>query len=231
MRKVFFPLRIEDIQDSVKHVLDASPRENPFNNNFPGKGWYAVFLKRHPNITLRISEGITAASLIVAEADIRKWFSSIQAYLTEKHLIDILEDPTRIYNGDETCVLLCPNNKKVHQKGQKKCEVQHQPKNNITVMFTFSARRDITPPMVIYAYKRPSEILYSVPDEWGVGCSVDGWMKNQLFYEYIGNVFHPYLKRSGLTFPVLLFVDGHCTHLTYEISELCSKLQINFNFT
>jgi hypothetical protein len=51
-------------------------------------------------------------------------------------------------------------------------------------------------------------------------------MKKQLFCEYIGNVFDPYLKRKAVKFPVLLFVNGHCTHLTYEISELCSKLQI-----
>jgi hypothetical protein len=47
-----FPLRIEDVQASVKYFLDATPRENPFKNNLPGKGWYAAFLKRHPNITL-----------------------------------------------------------------------------------------------------------------------------------------------------------------------------------
>lgn len=224
-----FPRRMEDIQASVKYFLDATPRENPFQDNLPGRGWYQAFLKRHPNITLRTSEGITAASSVVAEADIRNWFSNVEDYLKEKQLFDVLEDPSRIYNGDETCFWLCPKNKKVlAPRGAKNVyEIQHHPKNNITVMFTFSACGDVTPPMIIYAYKRlPTEIVKSVPETWGIGCSDNGWMKNHLFYEYIGNVFYPYLKQNNIKFPIALFVDGHSTHLTYEISELCTKLEI-----
>lgn len=193
-----FPLRMEDIQVSVKYFLDAVPRNNPFKNILSGRGWYQAFLKRHPNITLRTSEGITAASSVVSESNIRSWFSNVEAYLKDKDLIDILADPSRTYNGDETCFWLCPNNKKVlAPKGAKNVyEIQHHPKNNITVMFTFSAHGDVTPPMIIYAYKRlPSEIVKSVPDSWGIGCSDNGWMKNQLFYVYIGNILYPYLKK------------------------------------
>ncbi|XP_072401161.1 uncharacterized protein [Diabrotica undecimpunctata] len=79
-----FPRRMEDIQAYVKYFLDAAPRENPFKDNHPGRGWYHSFLKRHPNITLRTAEGMTAASSVVAEADIRNWFTSVEDYLKEK---------------------------------------------------------------------------------------------------------------------------------------------------
>lgn len=72
----------------------------------------------------------------------------------------------------------------------------------------------------------PSEIVKSVPDTWVIGCSDNGWMKNQLFYEYIGNILCPYLKKINIKFLIILFVDGHSTHLTYEISDFCSKLEI-----
>lgn len=85
-----FPRRMEDIQASVKYFLDATPRENPFTDNVLGRGWYLAFLKRHPNITLRTSEGITSASSVVAEADIRGWFSSVEAYVKEKNMSHIL---------------------------------------------------------------------------------------------------------------------------------------------
>ncbi|XP_072380801.1 uncharacterized protein [Diabrotica undecimpunctata] len=219
---------MEDIQASGKYFLDAAPRENPFKDNHPGRRWYHSFLKRHPNITLRTAEGITAASSVVAEADIRNWFTNVEDYLKEKQLFEILEDPSRIYNGDETCFWLCPKNKKVlAPRGVKNVyEIQHHSKNNIIVMFTFSACGVVTPPMIIYAYKRlPAEIVKSVPDTWGIGCSDNGWMKNQLFYEYIGNIIYPYLSKNNIKFPIALF-DGHSTHLTYEISELCTKPQI-----
>ncbi|XP_072400523.1 uncharacterized protein [Diabrotica undecimpunctata] len=220
---------MEDIQASVKYFLGAAPRENPFKDNHPGRGWYHSFLKRHPNITLRTAEGITAASSVVAEADIRNWFTNLEDYLKEKQLFEILEYLSRIYNGDETCFWLCPKNKKVlAPRGAKNVyQIQHHSKNNITVMFTFSACGVVTPPMIIYAYKRlPAKIVKSVPDTWGIGYGDNGWMKNQLFYEYIGNILYPYLSKNNIKFPIALFVDGHSTHLTYEISELCTKLQI-----
>ncbi|XP_072394938.1 uncharacterized protein [Diabrotica undecimpunctata] len=94
-------------------------------------------------------------------------------------------------------------------------------------MFTFSACGVVTPPMIIYAYKRlPVEIVKSVPDTWGIGYGDNGWIKNKLFYEYIGNILYPYVSKNNIKFPIALFVDGHSTHLTYEISELCTKLQI-----
>lgn len=224
-----FPVRSEDVQISVKKFLDNYPRPNPFTENLPSRGWMRAFLRRHPNVSLRTSEAITAASANISESDIRKWFIEIESYLKEKHLFDILEDPNRVFNGDETCFLLCPKNKKVlAPKGAKNVyEVEHHPKKNLTVMFTFGASGLLTPPMIIYAQSRlTSAIINSVPGEWGIGLSDNGWMKHESFYEYIGNVLHPFLRRNGTKFPIILFVDGHSTHLTYQVSQLCTKLEI-----
>lgn len=224
-----FPLRIDDIQYSVKNFLDKVPRKNPFSDNTPGRGWYKAFLRRHPDISLRTPEGITAASSNISESDIRQWFVQIELYLKEKGYYEILEDPTRVYNGDETCFFLSPKSKKVlAAKGSKNVyQIEHHPKVNLTVMFTFSASGDTTPPMIIYPYKRlPSSVLNSVPDKWGVGTSDTGWMKNENFFEYIGNVFYKHLKEKQIKFPIILFVDGHATHLTYQTSHLCAELGI-----
>ncbi|KAI4455654.1 hypothetical protein MML48_9g00000110 [Holotrichia oblita] len=94
-------------------------------------------------------------------------------------------------------------------------------------MFTFSAAGSVTPPMIIYPYKRlPAAVAKSVPGEWGIGTSDNGWMKSELFSEYISNILHPHLCKIGIQFPVILFVDGHKTHMTYELSTICTRLQI-----
>lgn len=94
-------------------------------------------------------------------------------------------------------------------------------------MFTFYANGDLTPPMIILPYKRlPGDIATKVPEEWGIGLSDNGWMKAELFYDYINNVLHPYLLKKGQMFPIILFVDGHKTHLTLQVSELCTNLKI-----
>lgn len=59
-----------------------------------------------------------------------------------------------------------------------------------------------------------------------IGLSDSGWMKAELFYNYIKNVFHPFLVRSKREFPVILSVGGHKTHLSLEVSELCKSLVI-----
>lgn len=93
--------------------------------------------------------------------------------------------------------------------------------------FTFSSQEEVTPPFIIYPYKRlPAAITASVPGQWGVGTSSNGWMKAELFYEYVANVFHPFLVKNNTKFPVILFVDGHSTHTSYQLRVLCRQLKI-----
>ncbi|XP_044753622.1 chaetoglobosin A biosynthesis cluster protein C-like [Coccinella septempunctata] len=108
-----FPQRKEDLQASVKNFLDENPRPNPFKDNLPGDGWYKSFLRRHPVLTERQSEGVTPSSANVSESDIRGWFTNIENYLKENDLFQILEDPSRIFNADETNFQLCPKTKTV----------------------------------------------------------------------------------------------------------------------
>ncbi|KAJ8929262.1 hypothetical protein NQ314_018055 [Rhamnusium bicolor] len=100
-------------------------------------------------------------------------------------------------------------------------------KENVTVMFTFSASGEICAPMIVYPYKRiPEKIIQSVPPQWGIARSDNGWMAAETFYEYITNVLHPYLIKQKTIFPIILFVDGHKSHITYNLSVLCNTLQI-----
>lgn len=51
-------------------------------------------------------------------------------------------------------------------------------------------------------------------------------MKSELFYEYAGNILNTFLVENEIPRPVILFVDGHKTHLTYHLSQSCSELEI-----
>lgn len=187
-------------------------------------------MKKHPEVSLRKSEVVSAASSKVSESDVRKWFQDIFAYLQEKGYRHILENPDRIFNGDETNFQQCPQNKRVlAPKGSKNVyEVDcAQAKTNLTVMFSFSASGVTTTQLIIYPYKRiPQEIANSVPKNFSFACSDTGWMKTEIFYEYIGNIFHPYVRKMNVEFPIILFVDGHKTHLDRKLSDLCTELEI-----
>ncbi|KAJ4446613.1 hypothetical protein ANN_13310, partial [Periplaneta americana] len=70
------------------------------------------------------------------------------------------------------------------------------------IQFTFKARFSsglVVPSMVVFPYKRiPAQIGSSVPDSWGIGRSDRGWMKTEVFYEYVGNVFVSFLKEKNI---------------------------------
>jgi hypothetical protein len=96
-------------------------------------------------------------------------------------------------------------------------------KENITVIFSFSANGKKCCPMIVYPYERiPEKIVRAVTAEWGIAGSDRGWMTCEVFHEYIANIFHPFLVSQGVIFPMVLFVDGHNSHLTYQLSVLCN---------
>lgn len=95
-------------------------------------------------------------------------------------------------------------------------------------MVSFSAAGKMCPPMIVFPYKSriPGDITRSVPDGWGIGHSESGWMQKELFYEYVANVFHPFLIKEKIKMPVILFVDGHRSYLTLKLSNLCEEKKI-----
>lgn len=214
----------------MREFLQNNKRPNPFKDDTPGNKWYSAFLKRHPEVSVRTPEGVTAASACVSEQDVRGWFMSTEDLLKEENVFDVLSCPSRIFNGDETNFVLCPKKDIVlAPTGCKNVyEVEKGPaKATLTVMCTFSADGKMCPPMIIYPYQRiPANVISKVPEKWGIGRSDNGWMKSEVFFEFIANVFHPYLQENNIQRPVILFVDGHKTHLTYYLSELCKELKI-----
>lgn len=76
--------------------------------------------------------------------------------------------------------------------------------------------------MIVYPLKRISKaIVMNLNPEWGVGRSDNGWMTSGLYYESISNIFYPWLLRNNIKLPVVLFVDGHRSHITYHVSQFC----------
>lgn len=88
--------------------------------------------------------------------------------MVEKGLDDILNDLSRIFNGDESGFALCPKTKTVlSPKGSKDVYEMAvgNSKENLTVMFTFNAEDLMCYPMVVFNYKRlPQDVINSIPD-------------------------------------------------------------------
>lgn len=118
--KAGFPVTKEQLLDSVAVLVRKLKRQNTFTNGRPGRHWYERFLKRHPQISNKLTQNITSTRGQVTEAHIRGWFTEITNYLTENNLLHVANVRQRVYNADETAFFLNPKGKKaLVAKGSK----------------------------------------------------------------------------------------------------------------
>lgn len=187
LMKCGFPVNFEELSYTVKKIIDSSGRKTPFVDNKPGKTWMKGFFKRNSILTQRHAETISKGRAVVTEESIRKWFKGLEDYLEEIGHKDVLLDPKRIFNGDETGFQLCPKSGKViAPRGSTHVYqvMNGNDKENITVLFVISADGNYAPPLVVFPYKRvPQNLMATIPKGWCVGRSDTGWMKSDVFYE------------------------------------------------
>lgn len=229
MAKKGFPVHRLNLLESVKkYVMESEKNVRYLNKSLtPGRAWFEGFLRRHPEIKEKQAEPLGKARAAVTQDRIHQWFDEVMQYFREEGLADILLDPSRIFNADEAGFALCPKSGKVLGPTQSNEDFYvrvNKEKEQITVMGTFSADGKVVPPMIIFPYKKmPKAIVESVPKDWALGRSDSGWINSEVFFEFISNHFLPYLKSCNIIRPVVLFVDGHRSHLTQQVSRLCDE--------
>lgn len=96
----------------------------------------------------------------------------------------------------------------------------------VTILLGSNAAGKLLPPMLILDYVRVPVWTRTMPPNWVFGTSKSGWMNGELFFDYISQHFLPWLYKNNVPFPVVLFVDGHRSHMTLMLSEFCSRNRI-----
>lgn len=225
-----FPVTKDQLLRSIQLYLNISKRKTIFTNNFPGRKWFDLFLVRHPTIRERLSQNLTPNRAAVTADNIRSWHSEVRKYCEENNLLDVLSDSSRMFNMDEKGFVLTKKSEVVLvEKGTK--AVYSRSKNDdkecVTALLGGSASGKSTPPMVVHSYKRmPSNILLNLPPKWTIGISDNGWQTQQTFYDYMTNVFYPWLLEEQIQLPIILFIDGHKSHVSLNLSDFCAANQI-----
>lgn len=212
-----FPITKPSLLFSVNKILEEcyDEEELPFAESGPGKKWYTSFKKRHPILTEKRSEYLSETRAKITEERVRAWFAAVTEQLQDD--VEIMQDPERIiYNLDETCFFLNQNGKVVLcEKGQQVYDINaNSDRDNITVSFCMNAAGQFAPPLAVYKYIRlPQHLRDMDPAKWSVKGTKTGWMNQESFFEYIANVFIPYIRERHGEAPVALFFDGHKSHL------------------
>ena len=239
-RKRAHPVTKRNVMNTVTHILDKEremgiERNRPFScsdDNEPGEKWWKLFRKRHPTIVFRNPETLSSARKNISVAIIKQWFHDVRQYLCESENLDILSDPSRVFNIDESGFSLSPKHGKVLALvGDKHVfeEVSHLHKTNITVLGNVCADGSIPPCMIIYPRKRIHvEMVEEFPEnyEFAVGKSEKGYITYETLYEFLCNTFYDWLKEKDIKLPVLVFTDWHETRNNFYLASKLNELGI-----
>ena len=97
-------------------------------------------------------------------------------------------------------------------------------RENITVHACASASGQLLPPFILYTGRRLM-LGYTQGGPLGMryGVSPKGWMTETNYLDWFRNAFIPLLPPER---PVLLIIDGHKTHIQYEVLQLAKANEI-----
>ena len=80
----------------------------------------------------------------------------------------------------------------------------------------------VVTPLVGYKYERlPTDITLNFSCCWALGKSDSGWVQTELFLELLANFFYSWFNGINITFPVILFIDGHVSHFNQKTNQFC----------
>ncbi|KAI5722961.1 hypothetical protein M8J76_016235 [Diaphorina citri] len=162
--KAGFPVSKPQLIESVTELLKKLKRPNPFKDGIPGRHWYEGFMNRHKDISCRVAQNLTKSRADVTEVAIREWFKRVERYVEEESIQEVLEDPTRVFNCDETAFFLAPKeNKVLVPKNMKKVysKIANDEKDNLTVLLTLRADGAIASPLPLDV-----GLFKSLKDSW-----------------------------------------------------------------
>lgn len=230
-----FPLTKEDLIDTAELMIKSADREIFSASGRPTDRWYYQFLKRHPGLTIRKVQDLHGGRSSVTKEKIHKWFKNHEDYLRKKGLAEFLYnevDPRRIWNCDETNFLFLPDGKGVLARTGSRRVVRNtggKEKTNMTVMFCVNAKGEYLKPFVVYKYgsrKIRKDVIESCPENIVQSASESGWMRGDTMLEFVKNPLNEFLKQEKIQVPILLFLDGHASHITIALSEYCEENKI-----
>lgn len=223
-----FPVTRRQLTDSVALLVKKLKKTSPFNDGKPGRSWIKGFCKRHPSVADKISRQPLLKRQDITYNKLSSWFESTEKFLDENNLKDI--GPERQFNGEEVVLFLCPKTGKVLDRKIDK-DIYPFGTNDVnecvSVTLVGNAAGQLAPPLVTFKYGRlPRLLIQTMPSDWAIGKSDEGWMNGACFLEFMTNVFEPWLTKSNIQRPVIFYLEGHRSHLTVAAAEFCQQQQI-----
>ena len=102
-----------DLFDRMQMIVHHLKILTPFVNDRPREKWYRLFLLWFLDLALQQAQLLSKLRAGVSRKAINEWFDELCEYLFEMANMDIIEQPNRIHNCDETGFLMALHPTKV----------------------------------------------------------------------------------------------------------------------
>ena len=166
---------------------------------------------------------------------IQNWFDKLKRFIEELKILDSPELASRLWNADETgfCTSVA-SHRVLARKGSKEVHETSggSGRDHYTVLGAGAADGTRLPPFILYKgvnlflrWTRggPAGTVY--------GMSESGWMETANFLEWFKKMFVPAVTPLLQTGPVVLFLDGHYSHLSLQLIHFAKSKGIHlFSF-
>ena len=236
LQELGYGLTREIVTDIVHHFIKDEGRLSPFKDGYPGPDWWQSFMGRWPSLSERKPQHLSAKRASAANPDsLQGWFETVERFLLKVGLMKrsrtVSDYTSRVWNSDETGFCLGATSKKIlARRGDRSIHEiggasDHQ---FITVNVCGNAAGVRLPPFILYKGKN----LYNIWTEGGpagahYGVSQSGWMEEANYLKWFEKQFYPAVRHQLETGPVLLFFDGHFSHMSIALIKRAQSLGIH----
>ena len=140
---------------------------------------------------------------------------------------EALTDPARNFNGDEFGVPLHQtSNRVIVAKGTKQVyQKTSNTKEQITVYACGNVTGAFLPPKILFPGQRLRNIGMGDYPEAHYSCTDKGWMDSETFVTCL-EALDEFATQQNIKRPIILYIDGHKTHCTFEAAQFCNTHDI-----
>lgn len=165
LQKRGFPATRNDLREIAYNFAERLKVKHSFKNRKASYDWLHSFLYRHPDLSLRKAEGVSASCAVGLNHEVvNAYFNMLGTLMAENNLF---QKPANIYNMDETGLQL--NNKTgfvIAEKGSKNIHslTSGEKGETITIIACCNAEGAFLPPACIFKgkYQKYIFIVYFI---------------------------------------------------------------------
>ena len=192
-----------------------------------GEKWVYNFTQRHPELISRFSRRYDYRRAEQEDPKIiQAWFNTVETIIQQ---YGILSDD--IYNFDETgfTMGLCTTHKVITRAEYygRRSVLQQGNREWVTAIESINAMGWVLPLTLIFKGKLYNQAWFKdLPPDWRFEVSANGWTTDEIGLRWLQKQFIPSTNSRTRGVYRLLVLDGHGSHLTPQLDQICAEHKI-----